>query len=116
MLSSTEERNASPLSSVDEKADRIPRIAHPDELITKTEAHILPETGETPEGDLEDARSEPSPMPPGLDPASFPDGGVEAWTVVAGAFCCLFVSFGWINCRLRYDCSHGLLVLTALRF
>ena len=55
-------------------------------------------------------------MPPGLDPSAFPDGGVEAWTVVAGAFCCLFVSFGWINCGLRYYCSHGLLVLTALRF
>ncbi|KAF5691906.1 transporter MCH4 [Fusarium circinatum] len=28
----------------------------------------------------------------------FPDGGLKAWTVVIGAFCGLFVSFGWTNC------------------
>jgi hypothetical protein len=27
-----------------------------------------------------------------------PDGGLQAWLVVAGGFCSLFVSFGWINC------------------
>lgn len=27
-----------------------------------------------------------------------PDGGFQAWCVVAGAFFCLFVSFGWVNC------------------
>lgn len=36
--------------------------------------------------------------PPGpMDPRSFPDGGLEAWLVVSGAFACLFCSFGWIN-------------------
>jgi hypothetical protein len=35
----------------------------------------------------------------GPDPASFPDGGFEAWLVVAGGFCTVFASFGWINCR-----------------
>ncbi|KAF2464801.1 putative MFS transporter [Lindgomyces ingoldianus] len=34
----------------------------------------------------------------GPDPKSFPDGGVEAWLVVAGGFCTVFASFGWINC------------------
>ncbi len=33
----------------------------------------------------------PGPGPP-------PDGGLEAWMSVLGAFCGLFVSFGWINC------------------
>ncbi|KAK9781096.1 putative Riboflavin transporter MCH5 [Seiridium cardinale] len=28
----------------------------------------------------------------------FPDGGKKAWLSVAGASCCLFCSFGWINC------------------
>lgn len=27
-----------------------------------------------------------------------PDGGLKAWSVVFGAWCCLFASFGWINC------------------
>ncbi|OOQ87143.1 putative monocarboxylate permease [Penicillium brasilianum] len=39
----------------------------------------------------------PAPAgPPGPGPP--PDGGAEAWLVVLGAFCGLFVSFGWINC------------------
>ncbi|KAF1816712.1 putative monocarboxylate permease [Eremomyces bilateralis CBS 781.70] len=33
-----------------------------------------------------------------FDPSAFPDGGLKAWTVVIGAFACLFCSFGWINC------------------
>jgi hypothetical protein len=33
-------------------------------------------------------------------PSQFPDGGAKAWLVVAGGFCCLFCSFGWINCEL----------------
>lgn len=28
-----------------------------------------------------------------------PDGGIEAWAVVAGGFCAVFASFGWINCE-----------------
>ncbi|KAF2258969.1 MFS general substrate transporter, partial [Lojkania enalia] len=27
-----------------------------------------------------------------------PDGGLTAWLVVAGGWCCLFVSFGWMTC------------------
>jgi hypothetical protein len=27
------------------------------------------------------------------------DGGLQAWSVVAGSFLCLFVSFGWVNCK-----------------
>jgi hypothetical protein len=34
------------------------------------------------------------------DPKAFPDGGLEAWLVVAGGFCTVFASFGWINCKI----------------
>ncbi|KAI9830253.1 MAG: hypothetical protein M1819_005780 [Sarea resinae] len=57
----------------------------------------MPETAEDPEEvekDLEKAAAPPHPM----HPSAFPDGGLEAWLVVMGAFCCLFCSFGWINC------------------
>jgi MFS family permease len=30
--------------------------------------------------------------------AGFPEGGFTAWSVVFGAWCSLFVSFGWITC------------------
>lgn len=30
-----------------------------------------------------------------------PDGGLQAWIVVAGSFLCLFVSFGWVNCKIQ---------------
>lgn len=37
----------------------------------------------------------PAPARPAwMDPASFPDGGLQAWLCVLGAFCALFVSFG----------------------
>ena len=36
--------------------------------------------------------------PGGAKPADFPDGGFEAWLVVLGGWCCLFVSFGWTSC------------------
>ena len=32
------------------------------------------------------------------DPTEYPDGGIKAWSVVFGAWCCLFVSQGWNNC------------------
>lgn len=37
---------------------------------------------------------------PGLqDPNDFPDGGLRAWSVVAGAWAANICSFGWINCE-----------------
>ena len=32
---------------------------------------------------------------------AFPDGGLQAWAVVAGAFCVLFCTFGYLN---AYGC------------
>ncbi|MCJ1412412.1 hypothetical protein MMC19_006506 [Ptychographa xylographoides] len=66
----------------------------------QTEANILPEVeNQDYEKDIEKVASEKlAPPPSATDPSSFPDGGLEAWLVVFGGFCCLFVSFGWINC------------------
>ncbi|KAH8646251.1 monocarboxylate permease-like protein [Xylariales sp. PMI_506] len=36
--------------------------------------------------------------PSGPDPQAFPDGGFEAWFCIAGGFCTIFCSMGWINC------------------
>lgn len=41
--------------------------------------------------------ADPAPATLAIGPP--PDGGAQAWLVVLGAFCGLFVSFGWINCK-----------------
>lgn len=47
----------------------------------------------------------PTAAPPmAFDPRENPDGGIEAWLVVLGAFCCMFCSFGWINCEFDFYC------------
>lgn len=92
--------------ATDEKLHEVPHNAQPDKEIlepitSKTEANILPETADEPqetEADIEKAAGEGRPMVGMMDPKSFPDGGLEAWSVILGAFCCLFCSFGWINC------------------
>lgn len=66
-----------------------------------TEANIFPEPKVTAEADLERNDAVPKTQAPaagGTSPADFPDGGFQAWLVVLGSWCCLFVSFGWINC------------------
>ena len=61
--------------------------------ITKTGATMMPDTAEKDKVvDLEEQTPAAPPKPLGLgDPSSFPDGGLTAWSVVAGAWCCLFV-------------------------
>ena len=50
----------------------------------------------TPSDDIEPAPEE-TPKPSDFGPP--PDGGLQAWLVVAGGFCTVFASFGWINCE-----------------
>lgn len=33
----------------------------------------------------------------GLPQMTFPEGGIRAWSVVAGAFCISFCTFGYLN-------------------
>ena len=39
-------------------------------------------------------------------PDQYPDGGFKAWLVTAGAFFCVFCSFGWINCEHTLEEKH----------
>lgn len=77
----------------------------------QTEANIFPEPESVAEADIEkgrqgqdaagpDASSPKAPggPPPGMNPADFPEGGLEAWLVVFGGWCSLFCTFGLVNC------------------
>lgn len=56
-------------------------------------------TAERPTVGDDGQRAVAAPSPPVFDPRDNPDGGRDAWLVVLGAFCCMFCSFGWINCE-----------------
>ncbi|KAJ4358472.1 uncharacterized protein N0V89_003055 [Didymosphaeria variabile] len=49
------------------------------------------------EKDLSNSQTAPEPINP-WHPSQFPDGGKDAYLCLLGAFCCLFCSFGWLNC------------------
>ncbi|KAL9019475.1 MAG: hypothetical protein Q9185_003267 [Variospora sp. 1 TL-2023] len=67
-----------------------PRLEEPPE----TEANALPDTSDDLPPEIHDAEkgeADPKPLFTGFDPASFPDGGLDAWLAVSGAFCCIGV-------------------------
>lgn len=65
----------------------------------ETEANIFSEPEVEAEADIEREKVQLAPTPGGPNPADFPDGGRQAWLAVLGGWCCLFCSFGWINCK-----------------
>lgn len=82
-------------------------LMHEKELLTdvvdKTEANIMLDVAPVNPLVIDTEKSQQTPtngFPPThpMHPSQFPDGGREAWLVVVGGWCCLFVSFGWINC------------------
>ncbi|KAI2616187.1 major facilitator superfamily domain-containing protein [Hypomontagnella submonticulosa] len=54
--------------------------------------------------EVENSRYKPLSEPPPENPedlasiGDFPDGGFDAWFCIAGGFCNIFSSFGWVNC------------------
>lgn len=46
----------------------------------------------------DDANLQPPSEKSNTIASDFPDGGLHAWCVVVGSWCCLFASFGWITC------------------
>ncbi|KAJ5679777.1 MFS transporter asaE [Penicillium macrosclerotiorum] len=84
--------------TMSEKVDGdIEKGIHPDKHPMDSDTS-MPEKDVRAEAALEDGENAvPIPaLPPGPGPP--PDGGAQAWMSVLGAFCGLFVSFGWINC------------------
>ncbi|KAK5119248.1 hypothetical protein LTR85_007862 [Meristemomyces frigidus] len=71
-----------------------------DAISEQTEAATQPEGAAELHGDMEKGTIKPQGGPPtgAFDPRQNPDGGLQAWLCVAGGFCVLFCSFGWINC------------------
>jgi len=67
-------------------------------MTDSTSDHDVPPENEK---NIEEARdgnvATPQAVNP-MDPSQFPEGGLEAWKVVLGAACGIWVSFGWINC------------------
>lgn len=55
--------------------------------------------------EVENSRYKPLSEPPPENPedlasiGDFPDGGFDAWFCIAGGFCNIFSSFGWVNCK-----------------
>ncbi|KAI5919343.1 major facilitator superfamily domain-containing protein [Camillea tinctor] len=74
-----------------------------------TNGNIFPDPENVIEADMEkggvapptaqgDTKQPAGAAPGGMNPADFPDGGLEAWLVVFGGFLALFCSFGLVNC------------------
>ncbi|KAI9369952.1 major facilitator superfamily domain-containing protein [Aspergillus egyptiacus] len=79
--------------------------AHEDELSQERRIPHIAATAPTDgagDGDQEKieirTRSHEASAPVVPPPGAPPDGGLPAWCTVLGAFCGMFVSFGWISC------------------
>jgi hypothetical protein len=68
--------------------------------VALTDKDLQSEKHDSSSDDIENIPNQPPLIEhEGPDPNAFPDGGWEAWLVVAGGFCTVFASFGWINCK-----------------
>ena len=72
-------------------------VIHPQsdpEKQEKNDEHTSPSTQNSSREQSPQPEAPKAPYNPWADPSSFPDGGSEAWLVVAGAAACFFVSWG----------------------
>ncbi|KAI1826629.1 monocarboxylate permease-like protein [Xylaria intraflava] len=79
----------------DQRADTSKEIYTERTSVEKAAPHGITEK-DTEKGDVD--LPPQSSAPPGLNPADFPDGGLEAWLVVVGGSLILFCTYGIINC------------------
>ena len=66
--------------------------------------HGQPEMSTNSEPESEKSGKQPTASLPTSSPP--PDGGFKAWIVVAGAWCCLFCSFGYVNCIGLFEAQY----------
>ncbi|KAI0427919.1 major facilitator superfamily domain-containing protein [Xylaria sp. FL1042] len=64
----------------------------------RSQAGVPPRDLENPRASSQETEKAERGTPPGPDPDIFPDGGFHAWLCIAGGFCTVFSSFGWVNC------------------
>jgi hypothetical protein len=81
------------------EAVKVPAEGPPSDIHSSTSSNDI--TGERLDNEpgihyAEAAKSWPSGGPP-------PDGGLQAWLMVLGAWCALFCTFGWINSTSTYQ-------------
>ncbi|KAF7548755.1 hypothetical protein G7Z17_g6859 [Cylindrodendrum hubeiense] len=91
----SEEKDSSSLSP------RTPSIEHTSSQTQEIDTNDSPDLEkviQTNENSSDVKSQQPVGTSPGINPADFPDGGIEAWLVVFGGFCALFCTFGLINC------------------
>ncbi|KAF5677190.1 monocarboxylate transporter [Fusarium heterosporum] len=93
------DRNIQPITSTDPEKQNPPPFTKTDAIMHPEPANAVAADLERGEGDDEKKQQQPpAGPPPGMAPADFPDGGLEAWLVVFGGWCALFCTFGVINC------------------
>ena len=85
------------LQSDKEKEASIPPLSPTLSRVDRTDSQVDGHVREIDVGTAEKGEVSKRPPPGIMDPASFPDGGVKAWTTVLGGFCALFVSFGGLK-------------------
>lgn len=68
---------------------------------SSTQGELERQRGPTVEKGAEEEKIQNEPQAkPAWTPSPPPDGGFTAWSVLAGSWCVLFCSFGWINSKL----------------
>ncbi|KAL4903513.1 hypothetical protein BDW74DRAFT_179929 [Aspergillus multicolor] len=66
-------------------------------MTSSASSHTMDPPSNTKGNNVEKASPVPETNPNNPNPDEFPDGGLKAWLVVLGAWCCLFCSYGWVN-------------------
>lgn len=97
-----EHSDSTPYESTRPSLERVRTLDRIHSQNKETLANTFAEPENVAEADIEKSLAEENPTAPqpgsGFHPSDFPDGGLEAWLVVFGAWCGLFCTFGFVSC------------------